>query len=415
MISMGKAFTAVPVAKDVFWVGAIDWAIRDFHGYMTNRGTTYNAYLVLGEQPILVDTVKAPFMGEMMERISSVLDPSSIKFVISNHSEMDHSGSLPRVMDIVKPERVYASVMGRKALEAHYRIGSRITEVHDGESVNIGGREVRFMETRMLHWPDSMFSYLPAEKILFSNDAFGMHLASEARFADETDRTILREEAKKYFANILLPYADLVTGLFGRLESAAMECAIVAPDHGPVYRTEEDIRSIFDLWKGWALQVPSRKAVVTWDTMWGSTDLMARAIAEGLSEGGVEVKMFPLRASPRSEVATALLGAGALVVGSPTLNNGLFPTVADILTYLKGLRPKNFIGASFGSYGWSGEAVGHIETILGEMKAEPAGDRVKLLYVPDEAGTSRCREFGVSLAARIKEWCDRFSQGEGKE
>jgi flavorubredoxin len=318
-------------------------------------------------------------------------------------------------MDLVKPDKVFASVMGRKTLAAHFPFMSSVTAVRDGERISLGDREVSFMETRMLHWPDSMFSYLPAERILFSHDAFGMHLASMERFADELDTVVLSYEAKKYFANILLPYSNLVTALLGRVKEAGMEFSIIAPDHGPVWRTESDIRRILGLWEAWAHQKPSCKAVVTYDTMWGSTDLMARAVADGLASGGITVEVLPLRAFSRSDVATALLGAGALIVGSPTLNNGIFPTVADVLAYLKGLRPKNFIGAAFGSYGWSGEAVGLIERILGEMDAKPAGDRMRLQYVPDAEGCAKCGEFGEMLAKKISELCGRAPSEGGNE
>jgi flavorubredoxin len=392
---------AVPIAKDVYWVGAIDWGLRDFHGYENDRGSTYNAYLVLSEIPTLIDTVKAPFFDELVSRISSVIDPGRIRYVISNHSEMDHSGCLPRIIDLVKPEKVFASTMGQKALEAHFRIGDRVTAVRDGDKISLGDRDAVFVETRMLHWPDSMFTYLPAERILFSNDGFGMHLASSERFADELDPAILMEEAKKYFANILLPYSGQVTALFGKVEKSGLNISLIAPDHGPVWRREGDVRGILESWRKWALQEPSPRAVITYDTMWGSTEMMARTIADGLSSGKIDVEVYPLKASPRSDVATAVLGAAALIVGSPTLNNEMFPTVADVLAYLKGLRPKNLIGASFGSYGWSGESVGLIEAALAEMKTNPVGENVRLQYVPDAEGFAACRKFGEMIAEKI--------------
>ncbi len=401
---MNTRFSAVPIAKNIWWVGAIDWAIRSFHGYATDRGSTYNAYLILDEKPTLIDTVKAPFHREMMERISTVINPADIRYIISNHSEMDHSGSLPMTIEAVKPERVIASTMGKKALAAHFHSEWGVEAVRDGDRIRIGEREITFIETRMLHWPDSMFSYLAGEQILFSNDAFGMHLASLERFSDELDAGTLEYEAKKYYANILLPYSDLVTKLFGRVRREGIGLSLIAPDHGPIWRNESSIARILGLWETWALRKPSRKAVVLYDTMWGSTDLMARAIADGLSAGGTEVSMLPLSGASRTDAATEIVGAGGLVVGSPTLNNEILPTLADALTYLKGLRPANLISAAFGSYGWSGESVAKIEQILAEMKLTPAGERVKALYVPDAENLAGCRDFGLSLAKKIHDF-----------
>ncbi len=401
-----NSFKAQKITDDIYWVGAIDWTIRDFHGYSVNGGTTYNAYLLLGEKPVLVDTVKAPFRDELVQRISSVIDPKDIAYIISNHSEMDHSGSLPDMIDLIQPEKVFASVMGQKALAAHFGPELDITAVKDGERITLGNREILFLETRMLHWPDSMFSYIPAEKILFSNDAFGMHLATLERFADEIDPDMLEHEAKKYYANILMPYSNLVTRLFDRVRQSGLEFSMVAPDHGPVWRRSEDIGRIFGLWENWALQKPAKKAVVVYGTMWRSTDLMARAIGEGLASGGVHAVLMPVPESHRSDVATEVLDAGALVVGSSTLNNSILPVMADVLTYLKGLRPKNLLGAAFGSYGWGGESVPQLEGILAEMKTEPVGESMKVQYVPDEQALARCREYGAGIAAKLVRFCE---------
>ena len=403
---MGKTFKAVPIARDVFWVGAIDRHIRNFHGYATHRGTTYNAYLVLADKPVLIGTVKEPFQDELLGRISSVIDPGDITYVISNHSEMDHSGCLPKIMDIIRPEKTFASIMGRKALEAHFRLGARVTPVKEGDRVDLGNREIQFIEARMLHWPDSMHSYLAGERILFSNDGFGMHLATDERFADELPFETLEYEAKKYFANILLPYSGIVLKHLEKVKQSGMKISMIAPDHGPVWRSEKDVLKIFDLWENWARQKPARKAVVVYDSMWRSTELMAHAIGEGLREGGVEAILMSLSSCHRSDVATEALDAGALIVGSPTLNNSIFPALSDALTYLKGLRPKNMIGAAFGSYGWSGEAVSRLEEMLTEMKIELFGENMRILYVPDGDGLKRSREFGKNIAKRLIEFCE---------
>jgi len=397
---MGEVFKAVKIEESVYWVGAIDWALSDFHGYRTDRGTTYNAYLVLGDKPVLIDTVKARFKDEMLSRIASVVEPREIAYVISNHSEMDHTGALPWVIQHLEPEKVFASGMGVKALKAHFGIDA--VPVANGEKMNIGGVEFLFAETRMLHWPDSMFTYMPKKGILFSQDAFGMHLASTERFADEIQEKVLFEEGAKYFANILLPYAPLVLKLLSRVGEMGITPKIIAPDHGPVWR--KDLDRILGWYSQWADQKPTMRAVVVYDTMWQSTALMARAIGEGLQEGGAKPVLMPLSKSHRSNVITEVLFAGALIVGSPTINNGIFPRVADVLMYLKGLKPKNLVGAVFGSYGWSGEAVGYIESILEEMNVDIVGS-VKAMYVPSPDKLQECYTLGMEVAKKLKEVC----------
>jgi len=400
---MSEVFKAAKVTDHVHWVGAIDWALREFHGHLTSRGTTYNAYLILADKITLVDTVKSSFREEMLSRIASVIDPGDITYVISNHSEMDHSGSLPEVIEAVKPEKVFASVMGANALAAHFRLDREIVAVKDGESISLGNMNVSFVETRMLHWPDSMFTYLAEDGVLFSQDVFSMHLASTERFDDEIDDDILEDEAAKYFANILLPLSSPVTKLLEKIGGLDITMRIVATDHGPIWR--KDVNRIVELYSRWAAQKPTKKAVVAYDTMWQSTAMMARAIGEGLKAGGADAKLMPLRACHRSDVATEILDAGALLVGSPTLNNNLFPTVADALTYLKGLKPRNLIGAAFGSYGWSGEAVGQVEDVLRGMKVDLIGESIKVKYVPDDEALAQCYSQGMLVAEKLRELC----------
>lgn len=391
---------AVRLTDRLYWVGAIDWGIREFHGYATGRGTTYNAYLVMDETVTLVDTVKAPFKEEMLGRIASVTDPSGIDLLISNHSEMDHTGCLPEVVEAVRPSRVLASKNGKKALQAHFHLDAGIEAVEDGQALSLGRTEATFVETRMLHWPDSMMTYLSGEQVLFSQDGFGMHLASTERYADELPRDIVRHELAKYYANILLPFSKLVTKAVAALREMNLPLAMIAPDHGPIHR--ENPTWVLDAWARWAEQRPTRKAVVVYDTMWHSTEAMARAVAEGLLEGGAtSVRVCPLAASHRSDVATEVLEAGALVVGSPTLNSTVFPTVADCLTYLEGLAPQNLVGAAFGSYGWNGKALGRLEEWLDAMGVERVADSVSLQYVPDEEGLARCRALGRQVGEAV--------------
>jgi flavorubredoxin len=401
---------ATKVSDSVYWVGAIDWAVRDFHGYATQRGTTYNAYLVLADKIALVDTVKAPFTRELLARIASVIDPRRIDYIIANHAEMDHSGGLPEIVAAVKPEKVFASTIGVKALAEHFEVGCEVLPVKENEPLDLGGLSLAFVEARMLHWPDSMATYVADEHVLLSNDAFGMHLASSQRFADEIEASVLASEAAKYYANILMPLSPLITKMLDKVTKLGIEIDTIAPSHGPVWR--KDPGEIVGWYSRWAAGERANKAVIAYDTMWRSTAMMASAIADGVAAGGVATKVMPLRASHRSDVMTELLDASALVVGSPTLNNGIFPTVADLLTYAKGLKPRGLVGAAFGSYGWSGEAVKQLEEMLGQMGVELAADGLRAKYVPDGDALRECSRLGVQVAEKI---LARAPEGGGDE
>lgn len=395
---------AVPVTEKVYWVGAVDWNVTDFHGYKTERGSTYNAYLVIDEKITLIDTVKAPFKDQLLARIRSVVDPERIDYIISNHAEPDHSGCLEQIIQEVKPEKVFASVTGKKTLEQHFELGFELTPVKTGDEISLGANRIKFVETKMLHWPDSMISYLTGEKILFSQDAFGMHLAGSSLFADQYEEDVLYWEAEKYYANILLPYSGKVKQLLDAMPSFNLDIQLISPDHGPIWR--RDLNKIIGWYSRWAEQPLTRKAIVIYDTMWNSTEKMAYAIGDGLRDVGVNVEIIRIGAKDRSYVATEVLDAGAIIVGSPTLNNNLFPTMADVLTYLQGLRPHNRIGAAFGSFGWSGEAVAQLENYLNAMNVEIVAESIKQKYVPKEADLEKCyqmgRRVGEALIERLK-------------
>lgn len=402
-VHMNTSLQAVPIADNVYWVGAIDWTIRDFHGYLTSRGTTYNAYLVMADEITLIDSVKRPFVPEMLSRIASVVEPSKISTVISNHAEMDHSGGLPETLAVVQPKQFFASKLGVKTLSKQLDLPQEITPVADGQTLSLGNMTLQFMETRMLHWPDSMFSYLPERELLFSQDAFGMHLATSERFDDEVDDWLLDYEAAKYYANILTPFSPLVTKLLAKVGEVKLPLSMIAPDHGPVWR--KDLGRIVGLYDHWAQMKPTRKAVIVYDTMWQSTTKMAQAYGEGLAAGGAYVRQFPLSASHRSDVATELLEAGALIVGTPTINNNMYPTVADCLTYLRGLNRPNLIGGVFGSYGWSGEATRQVAQILEDMHVEAVVEPIKVQYVPNQDELQQCHEAGRTVAEALAARC----------
>jgi len=389
----------IEIVKDIYCLGAIDWSIRDFHGYSTYRGSTYNAYLIMDEKIALIDTVKKEFVDGLIAGISELVDPLKIDYVISNHTEMDHSGGLPRIMqEIGEDKPLYCSKMGQKDLAKHFPKRWNYQPVEDGGELSLGKRTLTFMETRMLHWPDSMFTYVNEDKVLFSSDAFGQHCACLERFDDQVGEAIM-PHALKYFANILLPYAPLILKLVDRVKEMGLALEMICPDHGIIWR--RDPAKIINSYVEWSLQKPKRKALVIYDTMWHSTEMMAEAIVESLGQEGVNARSMHLRSWHRSDIITEVIDAGAIVVGSPTLNNGLFPTVSDFLTYLKGLRPRNKVAASFGSYGWSGEAVKLINRELEEMKFSLIDPGLKIHYVPDEGGIKACYELGKKIAEAL--------------
>lgn len=389
----------IQIAENIYDVGVHDWNISDFHGYSTPYGTTYNAFLILDEKNILIDTVKKEFTDEMLTKISRVIDPKNIDAVISNHTEMDHSGGIPRVMHrIGEGKPVYCSKMGLKNLSMHFRRGLNFQPVENGGELNIGKRTLTFLETRMVHWPDSMFTYLKEDQILFSSDGFGQHYAGYEKFDDQIGDAIM-PHAKKYFANILLLYAPKILKLIDSVKKMDLRIQMICPDHGIIWR--DNPGRIIDAYERWSRQEAKRKALVIYDTMWHSTELMANAITSGLIEENVDARSMHLRKWHRSDILTEVVDAKAIIVGSPTLNNGLFPTVSDILTYMKGLKPKDKIAAAFGSYGWSGESVKLINHEFEAMKLDVIDPGLRIQYVPDEEGLNAGYELGLKIGKAI--------------
>jgi len=402
LVALEDSMPPIEILKDVHWVGAIDWNIRDFHGYSVDRGTTYNAFLVMDEKVTLFDTVKQGFRSELLHHIRKIIDPTTIDYLVVNHAEMDHSGLVPEVVELVKPEKIFCSERGRKALLAHFHREDWPYEVvKTGDTISLGKRTVRFIETRMLHWPDSMFSYIPEDRLLISSDAFGQHLATTERFDDEIDLSMLLGHAAKYYANIILPYSNLVQKLLSQVKEMDLKVDMIAPDHGVIWRRNPG--KILECYDEWSQQRSKVKALVIYDTMWHSTETMAKAIADGLVQEGVSVQLFDLATNHRSDIITEVLDAGALVFGSPTLNNGMLPRMADLLHYMKGLRPANKIGAAFGSYGWSGEAVKLINAIMEEMKFTVIDPGINVQYVPAHDDLGKCVELGRKVAKALKE------------
>lgn len=391
---------AIQIAPSTYWVGVIDWALRDFHGYETSRGSTYNAYLVRAKEGyVLIDGVKRGFEAEFLERISSVCDPKEIHSVISNHAEMDHSGSFSDMMKLFAPDcKLYASPMGVKALHAHFGDEFPVSVVENGTHLILGGSRFDFVETRMLHWPDSMFTYFGDDAILFTNDAFGMHFASNERWYDECDLSILDQEAQKYYANIITPFSGIVAKLCANLPPYKIE--IIAPDHGVLWRGD-GITRILDHYKRWSDkdQTP-RRALIIYDTMWNSTEHLAMRIAEGILQKGLHCDVMPIYATHRSDIAMALLAADTLIVGSPTLNQGMLPRVADVLCYLKGLKFNIRTAAAFGSYGWAPLGTKAVQEQLCCM-CKNTLDSYVVNYVPTSEALNNAVAYGHQIAAEM--------------
>ena len=390
------------LAKGIYWVGAVDWDVRAFHGSSTYRGTTYNAFLIVDEKITLFDTVKRSHMDEMLRNIRYIIDPAKIDYLVINHVEMDHSGSLPDLMDLIKPEKLFCSPMGQKAIIEHFhREDWPFEVVKTGSEISLGKRTIQFLETRMLHWPDSMFSYVKEDGILFSSDAFGQHYATSERYDDEVDMSEVMHESAKYYANILYLYAPLIRKLLATVAAMKLDIKMIAPDHGVIWRTHKS--KILEAYDKWSRNESEKKVLVIYDSMWHSTEMMADAIGVGLRETGVSTSMINLKVHHRSDVMTQVLGAKAVVLGSSTLNNGLLPRMAGFLMYMRGLKPTNKFGATFGSYGWSGEAVGLMNTALEDMKIELIEEGLRLKYVPDEHKIEECVEMGRRIGKRVHE------------
>ena len=389
---------AVELVPGVYWVGVIDWNLRDFHGYHTEAGSTYNAYLILDEKITLIDTVKKELVPEMLARVAEIVAPEKIDYIVSNHVEMDHSGGLPETVARIRPEKIFCSPQGKAGLSRHFKQDWPFVEVKTGDELSLGRRTLTFLETPMLHWPDSMMTYLKEEELLFSSDAFGAHLASSERFDDQLPAfpEDYPHQLKKYYANILMPYGPLVTQLFDKIAKIGLTFKIIAPDHGLIYRRHPEW--VLSLYRKWAAAVPEAKALVIYDTMWHSTEMLAAAFVEGLMDAGVEAQLHHLRSTHISDIITEVLDAGLLLIGSPTLNNGLFPTVSQFLTYLKGLRPRNQAAMAFGSFGWSGEAVKLINQELEAMKLKLAHAGFKVKFIPDPEELAAARKLGEQLA-----------------
>ncbi len=386
------------IKKDIFWVGAVDKEARNFHGhiYTTERGTTFNAYLILDDKPTLIDSVYGPFSDVMIEAIKQIIPIDEIEYIIVNHAEMDHSGALLHIIKACPKAKIFGTQKCQDALKRHYHLDFDFKAVKTNDKLSLGKKTLTFIEAPMLHWPDSMFTYLIEDAVLFPNDAFGQHYATDERFDDEVDETILMDEALKYYANILWPLSSLVLRKIEEVQKANIPISMIAPGHGIIWR-KDPIR-IVNAYLKWASNQTKQKAVVVCETMWGSTGKMAEAIAEGIREKEIDAKLFDINQTNPTEIIKEMFDAKGYIFGSSTHYTDMLPNIAGFLEFLKSLKPKNRVAAIFGSYGWSGGAEKAIERILTETGIEVIRPPLSFKYVPDQNELNRCREFGKDFA-----------------
>lgn len=389
---------SLEIKPGIYWVGAVDWNLRYFHGYITPRGTSYNAYLIVDDKITLVDTVKSYLWDEMAGRIREIVDLSSIDYLVVNHVEMDHSGSIPGLINLAPKARIVTSARGEKGLRRYFKSEWEYLTVGTGDELNTGKYTLKFVQTPMVHWPDSMVTYVPEAKLLLPNDAFGQHIASPERFDDELGWDLVHEEAAKYYANIVLPYGKQVSGALDTVGS--LDIDMVAPSHGLIWRSF--LPDIIKAYRKWSGHRTDRKALIVYDTMWESTKKIALALKEGLEEADIQVVIRFLQTSHISEIMTDVLTSKAILIGSPTLNNGMLPSVSAFLTYLKGLRPQNRLGLAFGSYGWGGQGATEAASAMESFGWEMPLDLINIEYSPDPGELAEVKETGRKLGETIK-------------
>jgi flavorubredoxin len=402
---------AVEIKPGIYWVGAVDWAIRDFHGYVTPNGTTYNNYLILDGHVTLVDTVKHEFAHYTIDNIQGLADPAKIENIVINHIENDHATSLGEIMEMAPNAVIHITGRGKKGLDRFFDTSRwKFRIVKSGDTLNTGTKTITFLETPMLHWPDSMMSYVKEDKLLISQDAFGQHLATSTRFDDEycnqCSLVELEHAVRDYYANILMPFGQLIKAKIAEIQKLGWEIDMIAPDHGIIWR--QDPGKIVKMYLDMANGKADLRVVIIYDTMWRSTEYMTTPIMEGIRAAGVDVEVIKLRATPMSVATKRFWESRAMLIGTPTLNNIMYPTVAEFLTYLRGLRPRDRMAGAFGSFGWGGGAVKEAYGVLKQMGLEVVEPGVEVLYRPGPEDEKKCFEFGKSFAEKVIEYHKKF-------
>jgi len=393
------------IKNNVFWVGKVDWELRKFHGneYSTHRATTYNSYLVREEKVALIDTVWMPYSKEFVKNLSKEIDLTKIDYVIANHAEIDHSGALPELMEHIPDAPVYCTKNGVQSLKGHYHKDWNFQVVKTGDKLSLGnGKELIFVEMRMLHWPDSMACYLTGDNILFSNDAFGQHYASEYMYNDLVDQNELWAECIKYYANILTPFSALVDKKIKEVLELKIPIDIIATSHGVIWR--DNPIQIVEKYIAWSNDYQENQITIMYDTMWQGTRRMAESIAKGIREVDTEinVKIYNVAKTDKNDILTEIFKSKAILVGSPTIGGGILSSIAEIMEMIKGLRFKNKRAAAFGCYGWSGESVKVLTEHLEKSGFSIINDGIRAKWNPDDESITKCVEYGKEIAGMIK-------------
>lgn len=396
---MGKRIT-----DTVTWVGKVDWELKRFHGdeYSIRRGSSYNSYLINDEKTVLIDTVWQPYDKEFVKRLKKETDLKKIDYIIVNHAEIDHSGALPELMRQIPDTPIYCTANGVKIIKGHYHTDWNFVTVKTGDTLEIGKNKLIFIEAPMLHWPDTMFTYMTGENILFSNDAFGQHFASESLYNDKVNKAELYAEAIKYYANILTPFSPMVQKKVHEVLDLKLPVNLICPSHGIIWR--DNPLQIVNQYLKWADNFQENQITIVYDTMWNSTRKMAEAIACGIYEAdsAVTVKLMNSAKYDKNDIITEVFRSKAVLVGSSTINNGYLYSIGGLLEMIKGMKFKNKSAAAFGSYGWSGEAVKQINSELEECGFKLLNEGLRTLWVPDEDAIEKCKQFGAEIIKQQK-------------
>jgi len=395
---------AFKIKENIAWVGKIDWELRKFHGeeYSTHRGSSYNSYLVKDEKIALIDTVWGPFANEFVANLKNEIPLEKIDFIIAHHAESDHSGALPALMQQIPATPIYCTANGVKSLKGHYHQDWNFQVVKTGDKLSLGSKDLIFVEAQLLHWPDSMMCYLTGDGILFSNDAFGQHIATELMYNDLVDQAELFQEAIKYYANILTPFSALVDKKIKEVVALNVPVNMICPSHGVIWR--KDPLQIVNQYAQWANAYAENQITIVYDTMWDGTRKMAEAIAKGITQADatVAVKLYNIARSDKNDVLTEIFKSKAVLIGSPTVNKGILSAVAALLEEMKGLRFQKKKAAAFGCYGWSGEAVKIIADRLKDGGFTLLNDGIREFWNPTTEAAENCLRFGRDIALSMK-------------
>jgi len=394
---------AIRVKSNVYWVGKTDWELRRFHGdeYSTHRGSSYNSYLIKEQKVALIDTVWEKYAKEYVAKLKTEIDLSRIDYIVANHAEIDHSGALPALLAEIPGTPVYCSANGVKSLKGMYHQDWNFVPVKTGDKLSLGSKELVFVEAPMLHWPDSMMSYLSGDALLFSNDAFGQHYATEFLFNDLVDQNELFVECLKYYANILTPFSALVEKKIEQVLSLKLPLDMICTSHGVIWRDKP--AQIVEKYLAWAKAYKENQITILYDTMWDGTRRMAEAIARGMAEADpkLSVKLYNTAKTDKNDVIAEVFKSKAILVGSPTINKGILTSTAGILEEIRGLGFKGKKAAAFGCYGWSGESVKLLNEQLSKAGFTVVDEGLKALWNPDQPALAQCSAFGAKLAAAM--------------